>query len=133
MGQRLAPVLAICFMSRIEKPVISRCPLMYCRYTDDCCIVTSRQSEMDECFRILNQQSQYIKLTREIPRDGWLAYLNTKLMLSNGVVRVEWYRKENSKNIIVHAASAHPTAVKRAVIRNMLKTATEVCSGEIER
>ncbi|EYC29815.1 hypothetical protein Y032_0005g2276 [Ancylostoma ceylanicum] len=106
---------------------------MYCRYIDDCCIVTSTQSEMDECFRILNQQSQYIKLTRETPRDGWLAYLNIQLMLSNGVVRVKWYRKESSKNIIVHAASAHPTAVKRAVIRNMLKTATDVCSGEIER
>ncbi|EYB90256.1 hypothetical protein Y032_0222g2630 [Ancylostoma ceylanicum] len=133
MGQRLAPVLAICFMSKIEEPVLSRCPLMYCRYIDDCCIVTSTQSEMDECFRILNQQSQYIKLTRETPRDGWLAYLNIQLMLSNGVVRVKWYRKESSKNIIVHAASAHPTAVKRAVIRNMLKTATDVCSGEIER
>ncbi|EYC20993.1 hypothetical protein Y032_0020g172 [Ancylostoma ceylanicum] len=119
--------------TRIEKPVLSRCPLMYCRYIDDCCIVTSTQSEMDECFRILNQQSQYIKLTRETPRDGWLPYLNTQLMLSNGVVRVKWYRKESSKNIIVHAASAHPIAVKRAVIRNMLKTATDVCSGEIER
>ncbi|EYB95478.1 hypothetical protein Y032_0159g3283 [Ancylostoma ceylanicum] len=54
-------------------------------------------------------------------------------MLSNGVVRVKWYRKESSKNIIAHAASAHPTAVKCAVIRNMLKTATDVFSGEIER
>ncbi|EYC37951.1 hypothetical protein Y032_0755g2082 [Ancylostoma ceylanicum] len=133
MGQRLAPVLAICFMSRIEKPVLSRCPLMYCRYIDDCCIVTSTQSEMDECFRIMNQQSQYIKLTRETPRNGWLPYLNTQLMLRNGVLRVKWYRKESSKNIIVHAASAHPAAVKHAVIRNMLKTAADVCSGETER
>ncbi|EYC44537.1 hypothetical protein Y032_0458g1830 [Ancylostoma ceylanicum] len=133
MGQRLAPVLAICFMSKLEEPVLSRFPLMYCRYIDDCCIVTSTQSEMDECFKILNQQSQYIKLTRETPRDGWLPYLNTQLMLCNGVVRVKWYRKESSKNIIVHAASAHPVAVKRAVIHNMLKTATSVCSGEVER
>ncbi|VDO26310.1 unnamed protein product [Haemonchus placei] len=64
MGQRLAPVLTVCFMGRIEEPVLERNPLMYCRYIDDCFIVTSTQFEMDECFRIMNEQSQYINLTR---------------------------------------------------------------------
>uniref|UniRef100_A0A7I5ECJ5 Reverse transcriptase domain-containing protein n=1 Tax=Haemonchus contortus TaxID=6289 RepID=A0A7I5ECJ5_HAECO len=62
MGQRLAPVLAICFMSRVERPVIARMPIMYCRYIDDCCVVTSTQQEMDELFDILNRQSQYLSL-----------------------------------------------------------------------
>ncbi|EYC28070.1 hypothetical protein Y032_0008g316 [Ancylostoma ceylanicum] len=69
VGQRLAPVLAVCFMSKIEEPVLSRFPLRYCRYIDECYIVTSTQTGMDECFRILNQQSQYIKLTRETPHN----------------------------------------------------------------
>ncbi|EYB87797.1 hypothetical protein Y032_0257g408 [Ancylostoma ceylanicum] len=133
MGQRLAPVLAICFMSRIEQPVLARMPLMYCRYIDDCCIVTSTQSEMDECFEVLNQQSQYIRLTRESPHNGWLPYLNTQVKLSKGIVTIKWYRKETSKNILIHASSAHPAAMKRAVIRNMFKTAVEVCTGEVER
>ncbi|EYC06837.1 hypothetical protein Y032_0073g732 [Ancylostoma ceylanicum] len=133
MGQRLAPILAICFMSRIEQPVLARMPLLYCRYIDDCCIVTSTQSEMDECFNILNQQSQYIKLTRETPRNGWLPYLNTQVKLSRGIVDAKWYRKETSKNILIHVNSAHPAAMKRAVIRNMFKTAVEVCTGEVER
>ncbi|EYB84864.1 hypothetical protein Y032_0308g2042 [Ancylostoma ceylanicum] len=133
MGQRLAPVLAICFMSRIEEPVLARLPLLYCRYIDDCFVITSTQSEMDECFRILNEQSQYITLTRETAHDDWLPFLNTQLRLSKGMVHVKWYRKESSKNIILHAKSAHPVTVKRAVIRNMFKTATEVCSGEAER
>ena len=120
-------------MSKIEEPVLSRCPLMYCRYIDDCCIVTSTQSEMDECFRILNQQSQYISFTREKPNDGWLPYLNTQLMFANGKLHVKWYRKESSKNIILHARSAHPMAVKRAIVRNVLKTASNVSSGETER
>ena len=120
-------------MGKIEEPVLSRQPLLYCRYIDDCCVITSTQSEMDECFRLLNEQSQYIKLTRETPREGWLPFLNTQLKLSNGMIHVKWYRKESSKNIIVHARSAHPINVKRAIIRNMFKTATEVCSGEAER
>ncbi|EYC27367.1 hypothetical protein Y032_0009g677 [Ancylostoma ceylanicum] len=133
MGQRLAPVLAICFMSRVEEPVLARMPQMYCRYIDDCCIVTSTQSEMDECFRILNQQSQYIKFTRETPKNGWLPYLNTKVKLSNGIFQMKWYRKESSKNILINAKSAHPFAIKRAVVRNMFKTASMVCTGEQER
>ena len=133
MGQRLAPVLAVCFMSRIEEPVLARLPLMYCRYIDDCCVITSTQAEMDECFRILNEQSQYIKLTRETPRNGWLSFLNSQIRQANGEMHVKWYRKESSKNILIHATSAHPIAVKNAVVHNMFKTATEVCTGDIER
>ncbi|XGW19729.1 hypothetical protein V3C99_003515 [Haemonchus contortus] len=132
MGQRLAPVLAVCFMGRIEEPVLERHPLMYCRYIDDCFIVTSTQFEMDECFRLMNEQSQYIKLTREIPHNGWLPYLNTQVKVSSGVVSVKWYRKATSKNILIHATSAHPQAVKRAVVNNMLRTATSICTGEVE-
>ena len=133
MGQRLAPVLAICFMSKIEEPVLARLPLLYCRYIDDCCVITSSQTEMDECFRILNEQSQHIRLTRETPQNGWLSFLNTQVSLSGGTLRVKWYRKESSKNILIHATSAHPAAVKHAVINNMFKTAVEVCTGDTER
>ncbi|XGW05094.1 hypothetical protein V3C99_015904 [Haemonchus contortus] len=133
MGQRLAPVLAICFMSRVERPVIARMPIMYCRYIDDCCVITSTQQEMDELFDILNRQSQYIKFTREVPHEGWLPYLNTQINISSGRYNVRWYRKSSSKNILLHSMSAHPEAVKRAVVRNMYRTAVGVCTGEVER
>ncbi|VDM63292.1 unnamed protein product [Angiostrongylus costaricensis] len=35
MGQRLAPSLAIAFMSKVEAPVTDLGPLLYCRYVDD--------------------------------------------------------------------------------------------------
>uniref|UniRef100_A0A7I4YFU5 Reverse transcriptase domain-containing protein n=1 Tax=Haemonchus contortus TaxID=6289 RepID=A0A7I4YFU5_HAECO len=133
MGQRLAPILAICFMSRIEEPVMARLPLMSCRYIDDCFIVTSTLSEMDECFRMMNEPSPYIRLTREVPQDGWLPYLNTQISVSSGIVHVKWYRKRISKKILIHATSAHPSAIKCAVIRNMYRTATRMCSGITKR
>ncbi|VDO28087.1 unnamed protein product [Haemonchus placei] len=79
MVQRLAPVLAVHFMGRIDEPVLERNPLMYCRYIDDRFAVTSTQFEMDECFYIMNEQSQHIKLTREVPRDGCFPYLDTRV------------------------------------------------------
>ncbi|XGW33913.1 hypothetical protein V3C99_017986 [Haemonchus contortus] len=133
MGQRLAPVLAICFMSRIESPVIARMPIMYCRCIGDCCVTTSTQQEMDVLFDILNRQSQYIKFTREVWHEGWLPYLNTQIKISGGRYHVKWYQKNRSKNILLHAKSAHPEAVKRAVVRNMYRTATGMCTGEVER
>ncbi|KAK6754602.1 hypothetical protein RB195_013540 [Necator americanus] len=132
MGQRLAPVLAVCFMNRIEQPVIERLPQMYCRCIDDCFIITSKQSDMDECFKILNERSQYIKLTREQPKDGWLPYLNAQIKLHNGIASVKWYRKGSSKNILINAKSAHPNGMKKAVIRNMVKTATAMYTGDRE-
>nr|CDJ88329.1 unnamed protein product [Haemonchus contortus] len=43
-------------------------PIMYCRYIDDCCVITSTQQEMDVLFDILNRQSQHIRFTREVPQ-----------------------------------------------------------------
>ncbi|KAK6737672.1 hypothetical protein RB195_020029 [Necator americanus] len=44
MGQRLAPTLAVAFMSKVEKPLLERKPLLYCRYIDDCCITAATVS-----------------------------------------------------------------------------------------
>uniref|UniRef100_A0A0K0D9Z4 Reverse transcriptase domain-containing protein n=1 Tax=Angiostrongylus cantonensis TaxID=6313 RepID=A0A0K0D9Z4_ANGCA len=63
-NERLAPSLANAFMSRIEAPVIDLLPLLYCRYIDDCFVIFSTQEEMDKCFELLNEQSEYIKFTR---------------------------------------------------------------------
>lgn len=40
MGQKLAPVLAVAFMSKVENPLLERMPTLYCRYIDDCFIVS---------------------------------------------------------------------------------------------
>ncbi|VDP33626.1 unnamed protein product [Heligmosomoides polygyrus] len=70
MGQRLAPVLAVAFMSKVEAPVLDRMPTIYCRYIDDCFIVCPTQHEMDTCFELLNRQSAHIRFTREKPKEN---------------------------------------------------------------
>ena len=128
MGQRLAPVLAVAFMSRIEAPVLDRTPVLYCRYIDDCFIVSATQIEMNTCFDLFNQQAEHIKLTREKPTENWLAFLNVQVNISRGTYHTRWYRKPASKNILVHYSSAHPTSVKKAVVQNMYRTAIAVSS-----
>uniref|UniRef100_A0A0K0DGA6 Reverse transcriptase domain-containing protein n=1 Tax=Angiostrongylus cantonensis TaxID=6313 RepID=A0A0K0DGA6_ANGCA len=43
MGRRLAPSLAIAFMSRVEASVLGLRPLLYCRYIDDCFVICRRR------------------------------------------------------------------------------------------
>ncbi|XGW23140.1 hypothetical protein V3C99_005411 [Haemonchus contortus] len=128
MGQRLAPVLAIAYMSKVEEPILDRRPVLYTRYIDDCLIICSTQEEMDICFDILNKQADQIKFTRERPRENWLPFLNIQVQLSRGTVRTKWYRKPSCKNILIHCHSAHPIRTKQSVIRNMFRIASRVSS-----
>ncbi|XGW16426.1 hypothetical protein V3C99_001696, partial [Haemonchus contortus] len=132
MGQRLAPVLAIVYMSKIERPVLDRRPVLYCRYVDDCFVACSTQKEMDTCFELLNTQAENIRFTREKPIDTWLPFLNMQVQLERGFLRTKWYRKPTSKNILVHFRSAHPLKTKQAITRNMFRTAKMVSSGDRE-
>ena len=45
---------------------------------------------------------------------------------------MKWYRKEATRNILIHAKSAHPATMKSAVIRNMFRTVNEICTGNAE-
>uniref|UniRef100_A0A7I4Y5W9 Reverse transcriptase domain-containing protein n=1 Tax=Haemonchus contortus TaxID=6289 RepID=A0A7I4Y5W9_HAECO len=128
MGQRLAPVLAIAFMSRIEKPVLDRGPILYYRYIDDCLIICSTQEEMDNCYDLLNEQSQNINFTREKPVEDWLPFFNIQVQVRRGIARTKWYHKPSCKNIIVHSQSAHPIKTKQAVVNNMFRVANKVSS-----
>ncbi|VDM61187.1 unnamed protein product [Angiostrongylus costaricensis] len=102
MGQRLAPTLAVAFTSKVEAPVIDLRPLLYWRYIDDCFVICSAQEEMDKCFELLNEQSEYMKFTREKPKENWLPFLNFQINLSENSYNTKWYRKPSSKNIVVH-------------------------------
>ena len=88
---------------------------------------------MDKCFDLLNRQSEYIKFTREKPRDNWLPFLNVQINLNQGGYITKWYRKPSNKNILVHYLSSHPSHTKRALIRNMFQTARNVCTGRKEK
>ncbi|VDP51076.1 unnamed protein product [Heligmosomoides polygyrus] len=58
------------------------------RYIDDCFIVCPTQSEMNACLELLNQQSEYIKLTREKLAENWLTFLNVEAHLSRAIPQV---------------------------------------------
>lgn len=103
----MAPVLAICFMSRMEEPVLARTPLMYCEYVDccsDCCTTASTHSESDECFQLLSRLSPHIRFTRN-SKERLASYLNTWIKVPKGTFSLKWFLKARSKNGPIQATS----------------------------
>ncbi|VDM64534.1 unnamed protein product [Angiostrongylus costaricensis] len=72
---------------KVEAAVTNLGPLLYCRYTDDCLVICSTQEEINRCFELLDTQSEYIKFTREKPKEDWLPFLHVQISLSeNGYI-----------------------------------------------
>ena len=128
MGNRLAPLLAVAFMDRIERNSLSRNVILYKRYIDDILIITKTRESLEEVFHKLHQDD--IRLTREMPSsDGWLSFLNFAIRISQGNFESKWFRKVARKDIIINFRSAHPHKTKIQTIRNMINTAKDVSSG----
>ncbi|VDM59956.1 unnamed protein product [Angiostrongylus costaricensis] len=130
MGQRLAPSLAIAFMSKVEAPVIDLGPLLYCRYVDDCFVLCSTQEKMDKCFELLNAQSEYIKFTREKPKEKWLPFLNVQIHLSENGYITKWYRKPSSKNILVHYLYLSPLSHEKGAYKKHVSNSNQRVHGK---
>ena len=136
MGNRLAPILAILFMDRIENQAIYSdqalsLPLYY-RYIDDCITPASSPDEAIKIQDKLNSQDPSIRFEIELPgEDGFLPFLNTKVKVNeSGTVETGWHTKSANKGIMLNAKSHHPEQVKRAAIGNTIKTYSSICSTD---
>jgi hypothetical protein len=122
MGNRLAPILAILFMDRIEIQAIYSdqalfLPLYY-RYIDDCITPASGPDEAVKIQDKLNSQDTSIPFEIELPgEDGFLPFLNTKVKVNeSGTVETGWQTKSANKGIMLNEKSHHPEKIKRAAI-----------------
>ena len=118
MGNRLAPILAILYMDRIENQAIyadtSLSTKPYHRYIDDCITTAQDNNEARSIQEILNAQDPSIKFEIELPdEEGYLPFLNTKLRVKpDGTLDTAWYTKQANKGVMIHALSHHPKSMK---------------------
>ena len=132
MGNRLAPILAILYLDRIENQAIyaDLSLSLFYRYIDDCITPASNSEEAHKIQNHLNSQEPSIRYEIELPgKDGFLPFLNTKVKVNDsGLVETGWYTKPANKGLMLNAKSHHPEHVKRAVINNTISTYTSICS-----
>ena len=132
MGNRLAPILAILFLDRIENQAIyaDLSISLFYRYFDDCIAPASSYEEAYKIQNHLNCQEPSIRYEIELPgEDGFLPFLNTKVRVNDsGIVETGWYTKPANKGLMLNAKSHHPEHIKHAVINNTINTYTSICS-----
>jgi hypothetical protein len=134
MGNRLAPILAILYMDRIENQAIysDQSISFYYRYIDDCITPASSPNEAFMIQNVLNSQDPSIQFEIELPNeDGFLPFLNTKIKVNDsGTVETGWYTKPANKGLMLNAKSHHPEQIKRATIVNNITTYEALCSND---
>ncbi|XP_028394455.1 uncharacterized protein LOC114518647 [Dendronephthya gigantea] len=134
MGNRLAPILAILYMDRIENQAIysDQAISIYYRYIDDCITPADNPNEAVKIQNQLNGQDPSIQFEIELPgEDGFLPFLNTKIKVNtSGTIETGWHTKSANKGLMLNAKSHHPEHIKRAAIGNTIKTYTSICSND---
>ena len=136
MGNRLAPILAILYMDRIENQAIysdqALSVSLYFRYVDGRITPASSPEEAARVQDQLNSQEPSFRFEIELPgEDGFLPFLNTKLKVNeSGTVDSGWYTKRANKGLMINAKSHHPEHIKTAAISNTINTYTSICSND---
>ena len=151
MGSSISPPLAMMYLEYFESYLYEqRIPegikaREWKSYIEDCFIVYEHgDAEFDDFMKQLNELDEHINFTVERSKTGMEVGLNSEVVealpfldllvtrcldpqsntLSN---KICIYRKACHKGSYVHAFSSQPTAVKRAVIRNMFLCAFRYC------
>ncbi|EYB95418.1 hypothetical protein Y032_0160g3342 [Ancylostoma ceylanicum] len=129
MGNRIAPLLAIIFLDRIERMSLTSEILLYKRYIDDVFVMAATEMVGGAILERLNAFDPHVSFTVERPdEEGYLPFLNAKVRITQGQKEHVWFKKAASANILVHARSAHPQFVKANVVRNLIRTKDKLCS-----
>ena len=122
MGSRIAPVLAIIVLDKLENMHIYNNPYtnlqVYKRYIDDIfTIMPNTQSEV--VLNYLNNIHPTLKFEMELPKDdGFLYLLDTAVKInSDGDLYYKFFQKEAKKDIFINFNSSQPTSMKYNAIR----------------
>ncbi|EYC25025.1 hypothetical protein Y032_0012g1652 [Ancylostoma ceylanicum] len=134
MGLRISPLLAIVYLDRIERKSLISGILFYKRYIDDVFVISSNADELHIMLENLNECDPNVKFTSELPdEDGFLPFLNTKVRIYQSKKQFRWYKKPQSKNILLHSRSAHPLYMEVDMVRNFVVTKKRTCSEDSEK
>ena len=133
MGNPCAPPLAIIFLDRFEQQALANAvhkPAFFVRYIDDYAgIWTHGEETLLEFLQYLNSLHPHLRFTLDHSgQDRGVPFLDTLVTITTsmtGLVKMETelYIKPTNSGIVLHASSAHPTATKHNMVRNMFHRA----------
>ncbi|CAH8670780.1 unnamed protein product [Schistosoma curassoni] len=134
MGSPLGPILADCFMAKVEndqlRSMINRFHL-YVRYMDDTFVVCDNNIDLDDILHTFNSCHPSIDFTLEREQDQSIPFLDVRLMrTSNGSLKRSIFRKQTWNGQLTNFYSWVPLSRKRNLIHSLCHRIHHICSTE---
>lgn len=110
MGSPLSPILADIIMEDLLDNVMKKGNLnikLILKYVDDLFAVIPEEKLL-YIHNCLNNYHQKLKFTVEKGVEGSLSFLDTKVLIKDGKLVVDWYQKEISSGRLLNFYSQHP-------------------------
>ncbi|XP_018364727.1 PREDICTED: uncharacterized protein LOC108762292, partial [Trachymyrmex cornetzi] len=110
MGSPLSPIVANIVMQDLEDNAIERLPCrlsFYYRYVDDI-ILAAPSDSIADILRIFNSFHARLQFTVEVCKDGRISFLDTMLIVENGRLVFDGYRKATYSGRFLNFNSHHP-------------------------
>lgn len=135
MGANVAPTFANIFVAMLEKDAIYTSVhfnrvLSWMRYIDDIFLIwTGSVSELESFYGYLNSINNTVKFTLTHSTEK-LAFLDTMVVIRDGTLTTELYRKPTDKNTILHFKSSHSRNVVKALPYSQFLRARRITQDE---
>jgi hypothetical protein len=120
MGNKISGLLADVFMDNVESPLVSRPSIgFFCRYVDDCLIITTSKEEAIKLYDDFNKADNHIKYEVEYPgEDGSLALLDFKLHFSDSGPHFAPHTKSAKSDVFLSGDSFLPQRSIKNIVLN---------------
>ena len=134
MGSPLGPTFANIFLCYYEENWLSRCPAdfrpsFYRRYVDDIFLLFSHQDHLARFKDYMNSCHQNMRFTSELENDDVLAFLDIKVIRSNGCFLTSVYRKPTFSGVYTNYNSFLPEIYKTGLVQTLLFRLFTICSN----
>jgi hypothetical protein len=123
MGEILAPFMANFCLGILEREMKKKdwFPRFWVRYMDDVLAIVKQGSE-EKILKNFNSNNLFpsIKFTMEKENDGYIPFLDLKIIRNTGEIKFDIYRKQTSTQQYIPISSSHPWTQKMAAFNSML-------------
>lgn len=110
MGGPLSPIVADIVMEDLLKTSVNKLikpPKILTKYVDDIFTVMDK-NQVFPFLNILNSYHNNIRFTFELEKQDCLPYLDLMLLIKDGRIVTNWYRKPTSTDRLLNYLSCHP-------------------------
>ena len=135
MGSPLGPVLADCFMAKLENTVLSgaiKQLTFYSRFMDDTFIMCDNDVDIDKVLELFNTAHPSVSFTMSEEQNGEIPFLDVLLIRKDdGYLQRRMYRKMGNHVQYTNFQSWVPLHQKRNLIKSVSARIFKICSPDV--